>query len=634
MDIKSKNYKRRRVIHGIGVVILAAMAVGILLSAYYINLQRIDDDLLFRSNYKDSGEFAWNYVIDPIRAIGEAATSETETPESALESLGLAEGILFYYEDADAVLTNSSETSRDFFAQHPNAFFAYENGRWSAGATTSVEYSYALPNFDPSATFYFAVDDSVIGPKQVAWSDMRNKVMPYAIGILVQLALGLILFIYLLVTTGRVRGSREVQLNWLDHIYLEVFVAVFIAAYGIWGLAAEASLDGFSYSNGIIVSGQMTTNDIYMMMALGFFGFTFVIMTMVALMSIVRRLKARIFIKQSISYRIAYRIWDFFKSFFDGRHVESYPLTKVLFQRQKWFIIGSAGLVFLTFLFLMAPPLLLIPPILEGVLIYWYIKYNNETYEAINQGFNESLEDQMKAERMKIALVTNVSHDLKTPLTSIISYAELLSREEGLSESARDYVSILSEKSNRLKNIVSDLFDLAKSTSGNLPLEMENIDLKKLVEQTLADMEDDISKTTLKFKVELPETPMIIHSDGKKLYRVLQNLLDNTLKYALPDTRVFVSLKQSGSKAVVEIKNIAAYEMNFSEDEILQRFTRGDEARSTDGSGLGLSIAESFTQACGGNFILHIDGDLFKVLLSFKLESKEPIEDEVMTLEQ
>jgi len=255
---------------------------------------------------------------------------------------------------------------------------------------------------------------------------------------------------------------------------------------------------------------------------------------------------------------------------------------------------------------------------LEILIIYWFIKGNNKTFVEINKGFDDSLGEQIKAERMKIALVTNVSHDLKTPLTSMVSYVDLLSKEEDLSPSARDYVQILSEKTDRLKNIVSDLFDLAKSTSGDISMEMETLDIKKLIEQTLGDMEDEVEKSGMQIKTRLPDEPVIIYSDGKKLYRVFQNVLDNALKYSLEGSRIYVELEKHGGDIVAMVKNTAGYEMDFTEDEILQRFSRGDKARSSDGSGLGLSIAESFTRVCGGNFKVVLDGDLFKVAIEFK----------------
>lgn len=201
-------------------------------------------------------------------------------------------------------------------------------------------------------------------------------------------------------------------------------------------------------------------------------------------------------------------------------------------------------------------PLIFIPLVLEIVLIYWYVKYNNKTYDEINKGFNESLEEQMKSERMKIELVTNVSHDLKTPLTSIISYVDLLSKEENLSETARDYIKVLSEKSDRLKNIVSDLFDLAKSNSGDINLHLETIDMKTLIEQILGDIEDDIERAGNKIKLKLPESSIEIVADSNRLYRVIQNVLDNALKYALNGTRIFIEMEKREGRGIVTIKKI------------------------------------------------------------------------------
>ena len=267
-------------------------------------------------------------------------------------------------------------------------------------------------------------------------------------------------------------------------------------------------------------------------------------------------------------------------------------------------------------------PFVLLFPLFEIVLIYWYVKYNNETYEEINKGFDQSLEEQMKSERMKLELITNVSHDLKTPLTSIISYVDLLSKEEDLTDSSRDYVKILGDKSNRLKNILSDLFDLAKSTSGDINLELETLDMKRLIEQTIGDMQDNIEKSGHQIKLNIGEKPLNIYSDGKKMYRVFQNVIDNALKYSLAGTRIFVELEELNGKGIATIKNTSNYEMDFTSEEVLERFSRGDRARTTEGSGLGLSIAESFTNVCGGDFQIDIDGDVFKVIISFDIKDQ------------
>ena len=233
----------------------------------------------------------------------------------------------------------------------------------------------------------------------------------------------------------------------------------------------------------------------------------------------------------------------------------------------------------------------------------------------------ESVERQIQAEKMKIDLITNVSHDLKTPLTSIISYIDLLKKED-LEQVARDYVMILEKKSERLKKMISDVFDLTKATSGNLEIKKSELDFGRLLIQILADMECIIEPAPVKVVSDIPEQPLQICSDGEKLYRVIQNILDNALKYAMPDTRIFVTLKEEGREAVLQVKNVSAYEMNFTREEVLGRFFRGDCARSTEGSGLGLAVAKEFTESCGGRMDLMISGDIFQVELRFYLRER------------
>lgn len=246
-----------------------------------------------------------------------------------------------------------------------------------------------------------------------------------------------------------------------------------------------------------------------------------------------------------------------------------------------------------------------------------YAESSERLYKLASQ-YRKGIEESVRAERMKIDLVTNVSHDLKTPLTSIISYAELLSREE-LSPAARDYVAILQQKSTRLKNIVADVFELAKTTSGEIAVANEQLDLNKLSYQTLAEMEDKISRSGFIVKANICDPPVTVMSDGRRIYRIIQNLMDNALKYSLNGTRIYYSLEKTDGRAVITIKNIASYEMNFTTEEILERFTRGDKSRTTEGSGLGLSIAQGFALACGGDFKIEIDGDMFKSIITFPL---------------
>lgn len=241
-----------------------------------------------------------------------------------------------------------------------------------------------------------------------------------------------------------------------------------------------------------------------------------------------------------------------------------------------------------------------------------------EDINNIGDGLERAVKDALVSERMKTELITNVSHDLKTPLTSIVSYVDLLEKVE-IPPEAQDYVAVIKSKAGRLTAIISDLFDLSKSSSGSIDLLVERLDLSKLVQQTLADMDDKIVASGFAIKQDLPEGEVLINSDGKRLYRAFQNVIDNALKYSLTGTRIFITMQVEGGRASVKIQNTAGYEMDFSESEILERFSRGDSSRGTEGTGLGLSIAESFTKICGGGFKIKIDGDQFKVYLDFNV---------------
>ena len=238
--------------------------------------------------------------------------------------------------------------------------------------------------------------------------------------------------------------------------------------------------------------------------------------------------------------------------------------------------------------------------------------------EDIRKGLETAVEERTGSERMKVELVANVSHDIKTPLTSIISYIQLLKQEEDLPDYVKDYIRILDEKSERLKNMVQDVFAVSKAASGQLHVEQEELDLGKLLYQTLADMEETIQNAPVTIKTEIPKEPILVKSDGGRIYRVFQNLIGNAVKYSLEGSRVYISLKTEGNLAVASVKNTSSQELNQQTD-FTERFVRGDLSRTDGGSGLGLSIAKSFTEACGGTFRLETIADLFVVTVSFQV---------------
>jgi signal transduction histidine kinase len=244
---------------------------------------------------------------------------------------------------------------------------------------------------------------------------------------------------------------------------------------------------------------------------------------------------------------------------------------------------------------------------------------HSQHLNKLREGVRMSQSEQAKSERLKTELITNVSHDLRTPLTSIITYTDLLKKPELTDEERLSYVAILDRKSQRLKTLIEDLFEVSKMASGNMELHKQRVDLKQLMQQSLAEHEEEIQKSGLEFRVTTPEIPIHAYVDGQKWWRVLDNLLLNAIKYTLPNTRVYVTLKEINGFAQFIVKNVTKYELGENVDELFERFKRADTSRHTDGSGLGLAIAQSIVDLHGGSMRIEVDGDLFKVTVSIKI---------------
>lgn len=240
----------------------------------------------------------------------------------------------------------------------------------------------------------------------------------------------------------------------------------------------------------------------------------------------------------------------------------------------------------------------------------------------IKQSIKTSVDRETKSERLKSELITNVSHDLKTPLTSIMNYVDLLKRKDLPPETVASYVEVLDQKTQRLKVLIDDLFEASKMASGSVELAVENVNVADLLQQALAEFSDKIEASTLTFRVRVDNPKVTAPLDGRKTWRVFENLISNALKYALPNTRVHLTLTEEADKVVFTINNVAAYELNFDVDEIFERFKRGDTSRNTEGSGLGLAIAKSIVELQGGQLRIDIDGDYFKVRVEFAREAK------------
>jgi signal transduction histidine kinase len=251
---------------------------------------------------------------------------------------------------------------------------------------------------------------------------------------------------------------------------------------------------------------------------------------------------------------------------------------------------------------------------------HMYLDYrrHGEDLNRIGDGISVAVEERLKSERFKTELITNVSHDLKTPLTSIVNYADLLGKVD-LPEEAKSYVEVLQRQSMRLKKLTEDLVEASKASTGNLHVEISTINLGELMTQVVGEYEDRLQKANLDAVIDLPEGHISALADGRYLWRVMDNLLSNVCKYALSGTRVYIDAAKVGGRAIVSVKNVSRDRLNISPDALMERFVRGDASRNTEGSGLGLSIAQSLAELMGGKLSLSVDGDLFKAELQLPL---------------
>lgn len=522
--------------------------------------------------------------------------------------------------------------------------------------------------------YSFTIISAVISLCSVVFSQYYEY-MEYSNRSFIAMTISIVALVWMLlmltlstIVSGRNRVNQQIHLHSIDKIPIEILLLISITTI-ILCLNFTIIHDVFSFYQNVNLN-ILLLRSLLVSIIFAFFGG---IIVLSCVLSIARQLKAKN--NNCICLKFSSQIFEFAKWSYkktqksvkevsDISRFSDIPFQRKIFLRQLIYI----GILLVMLIINLSVVGHFFPMglwLLDAVVFIfsttWFVKHNNKVNEDIGQiirqidqihkgnlnftpiikanaplfetsyklsdisaGFQRNVDERIKSERMKIELVTNVSHDLKTPLTSIISYVNLLSKDETLSPEARDYVNILSQKSDRLKQIVADLFDLAKVTSGSTELQQEQLDMSKLVIQTLADMEDRIEESGQIIKQNIAQPPIPIYADGRKMYRVLQNIFDNALKYAMKGTRIFIDLTQSNRIAELCVKNTAGYEIDFNEEEILERFSRGDKARSTEGSGLGLSIAQGFTQACGGKFDLIIDGDQFKVIIAFPIQQASP----------
>ncbi len=456
------------------------------------------------------------------------------------------------------------------------------------------------------------------------------------------LILGVLMILYILNSIGHKKGKEGITLNWIDQIPLEILAIIggIIITIEIF-ICILPSAD----EAGIAISDLMW----YITVIYGIY-----LTSMYLFASLVRRIKARVIFKNTITYKLGAKIFHGISNIV--HNIKSgikpgwvLPVTYISFILITCILLiwgqhsGFSTLLLLSFWLYVfyriskkigeyAKIREAIKEIYEGKSSTVYL--NEEEFSGrakeisiylndIAGGFSNAIEESLKSERMKTELITNVSHDLKTPLTSIINYVDLLKKEEIQNDKVKEYLDVLDNKSQRLKKLTEDLVEASKASSGTIKLNMEKLNVKELIKQSIGEFEDKFEAKGLEIIPAFPEEEINIQADSRYMYRILENIYSNLVKYALENSRVYLDVIKNNNKVIIAIKNISKERLNISAEELMQRFVRGDSSRNTEGSGLGLSIAQSLAKLQNGSFTIYLDGDLFKVVLEFEISEKK-----------
>lgn len=454
----------------------------------------------------------------------------------------------------------------------------------------------------------------------------------------------ILILMYLIISIGHKKGVEGISITDFDKIPLEV---ILIVAGAVFTLVILMTFGGNTSDRSLPLETSLMLTayfSIYIVIAIIFD-------------TTVRRLKAKMFWKTTIIgkfFKIFEKMFTKLENFFK----ELRGTSKFFDKTTKKFILDCIiAIVFAIIVLLIFHQNFIFTTLLEtGIVIIFVFRIlkaiadydkieeklkemydgnNNETLDRneflpefyqsvdyindISNGFERAIQDRIKSERLKTELITNVSHDIKTPLTSIINYVDLLKKEDIKNEKANEYIEILDSKSQRLKKLIEDLVEASKVSTGNVKLKLEKINIIELLNQAIGEFEDKFEAKKLEIILDSKESEIYILADSRYMYRIIENLFSNISKYALENSRVYIDIIKKSNQVYIEMKNISKEKLNISAEELMQRFVRGDKSRTTEGSGLGISIAQNLTEIQKGVFNLKLDGDLFRVELIFNV---------------
>lgn len=564
---------------------------------------------------------------------------------------------LLVNEETKIAYTNIQQTSKTNTIEKLKQVIIFNNKYWSISNNqiqTNVERLseenivrnedlQKISEFSMNKQYYTAFDETVqnldstsdITLNRALYNQTKSLYKYSYSTLIISIIIGSIELIYLIYSLGYVKNKEEIYLSWLDKIPLEIlFFGYFLLFF------VEAALLAICLS---VISVDVNLC-VMLIMLVGYFS---VLSALYGAGTLLKRIKVHTFFKNSVTYRILKWLVQKYKNV-----KNTISSNKNLGGKIALYFIGIVtvsiliGLIFKEFGILL--------DIVFWIWCYYKIMKEVDKFKQIHDatekiykgdtdikldeslytgvlkelaiyindiagGFSNAIKESLKSERLKTELITNVSHDIKTPLTSIINYVDLLKQENIQNEKAKEYIEVLDNKSQRLKKLIEDLVEASKASSGNIKINKEVLNVKELLNQVTGEFEDKFNSRCLNIISKLPEETVYIKADSRYLYRVLENTYSNVAKYAEENTRVYIDcILEEKNTVAIYVKNISKDELNISADELMQRFVRGDKSRNTEGSGLGLSIAKSLTELQDGTFNIYLDGDLFKVAIKFK----------------
>lgn len=656
--MEENKVSKRRILKNISYILIPIFLVIFVVTIVSVIFIESNQDFKEAENFYETKWFAYEYFDDISRytALLEKIDSNTDIAYDVQEDvdIGNNKGRIYYlteYSDIDFLFVNPEQSIAVTNLEHTmntdtieeiknqikssEVYWNIESGNVDTNINNlkieNIKYRTQYKQIeDLNKNIYTALSDTdsyythFVEIKLVY--DVAKEL--YKVSVPLIIISGIILIfgvISVIAGIGRSGKNNKINLNWYDKVPLEIVTILYFLGI-LLNVAIVADL---SYS-GILYSIIICIIDFIL----------FYIFSIITLETIVKRIKTKTLLKSTLIYFICHEI----KKTYTNRKVT----TKVILLFLAFSIIlftlvalamDSAFFVLILIGYLFAVLWLLIQAAIKFNKVREAVKsiYEGNTNIRLNEtemkgvlkeltiyindiagGLSNAINQSLKSERLKTELITNVSHDIKTPLTSIINYVDLLKKEKMPNEKCTEYLMILENKSQRLKKLTEDLIEASKASSGNIKLNIERINVNELVKQISGEFEDRFKAKGLEEILTLPEEEIFINADGRYMYRVLENIYSNAAKYALENTRVYMDIIPKQKTVVIQMKNVSKEKLNISVDELMQRFVRGEASRNTEGSGLGLSIANSLTELQGGKFHIYLDGDLFKVTIGFE----------------